>query len=128
MTEPVNPQALPDPPNFEQSLLQLQYVVDQLEASTVGLAQALEYYEHGVKLLKQCHALLERAERRIDVLSGMDAQGNPVTEPFDDEQAGSLEEKAQSRAKRRSRAPKTSQEPTSAEFTEREIDEQRSLF
>ena len=34
-------------------------------------------------LLKQCYELLERAERRIELLCGVDADGNPITEPFE---------------------------------------------
>jgi exodeoxyribonuclease VII small subunit len=68
------------------------------------LTEALDHYEKGVGLLKQCYTLLERAERRIELLSGVDAAGNPITEPFTDEEA-SLEEKSQNRARRRTKAP-----------------------
>ena len=68
---------------FEQSLEQLESVVGDLEGGELGLAEALGCYEEGVKRLKACHAQLEAAERRIELLSGVDAEGNPVTTPFD---------------------------------------------
>ncbi|HVX11210.1 MAG TPA: exodeoxyribonuclease VII small subunit [Pirellulales bacterium] len=95
----------PCPPSFEQALDELEQIVHQLEEGDVGLAAGLEHYEKGIGLLKQCYALLERAERRIELLSGVDAAGNPITEPLADETM-SLEEKSQNRARRRTK-PKT---------------------
>lgn len=92
----------PCPPSFEQALAQLETIVHELEEGEIGLADALDRYEQGIKLLKQCYGLLERAERRIEVLSGVDASGNPITQPFSDASL-SLEEKAQSRSRRRTR-------------------------
>ena len=88
-------------PSFEQSLDKLERIVHQLEEGEIGLAESLARYETGVKTLRRCYDLLERAERRIELLSGVDADGNPITTPMDDE-ALSLEEKASSRGRRRS--------------------------
>lgn len=89
-------------PSFEESLGELEVIVSELESGKLGLAEALARYEEGVKHLKSCHQLLERVERKIELLSGMDAEGNPITEAFDEQQHGSLEEKAAARGKRRS--------------------------
>ena len=35
-------------------------------------------------MLRQSYDILQKAERRIELLSGVDAEGNPITEPFDD--------------------------------------------
>ncbi|HJT35662.1 MAG TPA: exodeoxyribonuclease VII small subunit [Pirellulales bacterium] len=102
----------PCPPSFEQALAQLETIVHELEEGEIGLADALDRYELGIKLLKQCYGLLERAERRIELLSGVDAAGNPVTQPFSDESL-SLEEKAQSRGRRRTRAGDNPDTPNS---------------
>ncbi|MEO0531886.1 MAG: exodeoxyribonuclease VII small subunit [Planctomycetota bacterium] len=72
------------PEPFEESLAKLEGIVADLEGGELGLADALARYEEGVGRLKQCHAQLESAERRIELLSGVDADGNPVTTPFDD--------------------------------------------
>lgn len=92
-----------DAPSFEQSLGELETIVGELESGKLGLSDALVRYEEGVQHLKSCHQLLQRAERKIELLSGVDADGNPITEPFDEAEHGSLEEKAAARGKRRSR-------------------------
>jgi hypothetical protein len=60
----------------------------------------------------------------------MDAQGNPLTAPFDDQATMSLEEKAQKRSKRRSEpgaAKRPLRRPTE-EGLSNEIDEGEGLF
>ena len=88
--------------SFEQALAKLEEIVHDLEEGEVGLADAIQRYEEGIKLLKQCHGLLECAERKIELLSGVDASGNAVVQPFDDESSVALQEKGQSRSRRRS--------------------------
>jgi exodeoxyribonuclease VII small subunit len=90
-------------PDFEAALRQLEGIVRDLEEGEVGLAEALAKYEQGVKLLRTCYGVLEHAERRIEVLSGFDARGNPLAEPFDEAEPLPLEEKAQARSRRRSK-------------------------
>jgi exodeoxyribonuclease VII small subunit len=81
------------PPGFEQSLARLEEIVHQLEEGDVGLEESLAKYEEGVKLLRQAYDLLQKAERKIELLSGVDADGNPTTEPFDDQATYSKEKK-----------------------------------
>jgi len=71
-------------PSFEQSLVRLEEIVHQLEEGNLPLEESLTRYEEGVKLLRQAYDLLQKAERKIELLSGIDAEGNPTTEPFDD--------------------------------------------
>lgn len=128
MTNPNNP---PDPPSFEQALLQLETIVHELEDGRLGLSEALGRYESGVKLLKQCYTLLENAERRIELLTGMDADGNPVTEAWDDTASVSLEEKAQKRSRRRSaptRKIEPNEENSPTDDPPPEVDSPRGLF
>jgi len=87
--------------SFEDSLGELEAIVSELESGKLGLSDALARYEEGVKHLNSCHQLLERVERKIELLSGMDAEGNPITQPFDESEHASLEEKAASRGRRR---------------------------
>ena len=86
---------------FEQALAAIESIVRELEEGQLGLDDSLARYERGVKLLRRCHEQLQQAERRIELLAGIDAEGNPVTTPLDDA-ALSLEEKARQRGKRRS--------------------------
>jgi exodeoxyribonuclease VII small subunit len=111
---------------FEDSLSELESVVTELESGELSLADALARYEHGVKHLTMCQRLLERAERRIELLSGVDANGNPITRPFDDAESASLEEKAHSRGQRRSSDSKRSTGKISA--TGHNVDEPPRLF
>jgi exodeoxyribonuclease VII small subunit len=86
---------------FEESLEELEKIVAELESGKLGLAEALARYEQGVKHLKGCQQLLERAERKIELLSGVDADGNPITRPFEEAEEITLEEKAATRGQRR---------------------------
>lgn len=70
-------------PGFEEALTRLERVVAALEGGALGLDEALARYEEGVRLLARCRALLAGAERRVALLAGVDADGNPVTAPFD---------------------------------------------
>jgi exodeoxyribonuclease VII small subunit len=96
-----------DQPTFEQALKRLEEIVHALEEGKLGLNEALEQYEEGVKLLRQSYELLQRAQRRIELLSGIDAEGNPITEPFDD--TATIDQEAA--GKRRRRRSVSSQPP-----------------
>jgi exodeoxyribonuclease VII small subunit len=87
--------------SFEDALTQLEQTVHELEEGELALNEALDRYEKGVRLLRQCHAMLQKAERRIELLSGVDVNGNPLTSPVGDE-ALTLDEKARQRSGRRS--------------------------
>ena len=104
---------LPDassPPDFETSLGEIEQIVRDLEGGNLTLDNSLKQYEHAVGKMRQCYGLLEAAERKISVLAGFDADGNPVTKPIDgadaDSSAGSdaLLQKQKSRGRRRGAA------------------------
>jgi exodeoxyribonuclease VII small subunit len=94
-----------DQPSFEDALKRLEEIVRSLEEGELGLTESLERYEEGVKLLRQSYELLNRAQRRIELLSGVDAEGNPITQPFDDTATFAPDEPSKHRSRRRS-APK----------------------
>ena len=112
--------------SFEESLEELERIVAELESGKLGLSDALERYELGVKHLKSCQQLLQRAERKIELLSGVDADGNPITQPFDEGEDDTLESKAAARGQRRSTGAKAS----SVRITMRDndIDDPNRLF
>lgn len=85
---------------FEQQLAQLDQIVGQLESGQLGLEESLKQYELGIRILKSCHGVLQESERKIELLSGIDAEGNPITQPYDEAEE-SLEEKGESRSRRR---------------------------
>jgi len=72
-------------PTFEEALKRLEEIVRELEDGNVGLNEALAGYEEGVKQLRRCYDLLKHAERRIELLSGVDAEGNPIVRPLEDQ-------------------------------------------
>jgi hypothetical protein len=75
--------------------------------------------------------LLSRAERRIELLTGIDAEGNPVTVGVDDEASLSLDEKKQARSQRRSSPEGVKRRQLrkgSGEAPEDEMDEPQGLF
>src|SRR3954454_432010 len=93
--------------SFEDSLKELEIIVAELESGKLGLSDALARYEEGVKHLKGCQQILEMAERKIELLSGVDADGNPITERFEETETDSLEAKGAGRAERRTSVVKS---------------------
>jgi len=122
---PSNHQPPPDCPTFEDALENLEAIVQELEEGQIGLADALARYEQGVNLLKQCFGLLEGAERKIELLSGFDAAGNPVIQAFDDESSLLRDEKGDPRSRRRGASKAKAAE---ADDDSTNIDSPGSLF
>jgi exodeoxyribonuclease VII small subunit len=71
-----------EPLTFEQALAALDRTVRELEDGRLGLDDALNRYEMGVGLIKNCYNQLRQAERRILQLTGADAEGQPILTPF----------------------------------------------
>jgi len=118
-------------PTFEQALASLELIVRELEEGRCGLAESLARYEEGVRLLKQCHAQLAQVERRIEVLTGVDAAGNPVTQPFDDESTLARQAEGKPRNRRAKAANGAASEPVVRNEVETfgpAIDEPGTLF
>ena len=55
--------------DFEAAIAELESIVKKLEEGDMALEQSLALYERGVQLSRFCHARLEEAEHRIDILS-----------------------------------------------------------
>lgn len=55
--------------DFEAAIAELEAIVKKLEEGDLTLEQSLGLYERGVQLSRFCHARLEDAERRIEVLN-----------------------------------------------------------
>ncbi|MEK6631563.1 MAG: exodeoxyribonuclease VII small subunit [Acidobacteriota bacterium] len=75
--------------DFEAAIAELEAIVKKLEDGELTLEQSLELYERGVQLSRYCHARLEQAERRIEVLGERgDVQPAPaaLTAVGDDEE------------------------------------------
>ena len=55
--------------DFEAAIAELETIVKKLEEGDLALETSLELYERGVRLSRFCHARLEEAERRVEVLN-----------------------------------------------------------
>lgn len=53
---------------FEEAVKGLEDIVELLEKGDLPLDETLSKYEQGIKLYKQCIALLEDAEKKIQIL------------------------------------------------------------
>lgn len=58
--------------DFESAIAELETIVKTLEDGDLPLEKSLELYERGVQLSRFCHARLEEAERRIEILNERD--------------------------------------------------------
>jgi exodeoxyribonuclease VII small subunit len=54
--------------DFESASAELEAIVKKMEEGDLTLEKALELYERGVQLSRFCHARLEEAERRLEIL------------------------------------------------------------
>ena len=55
--------------DFEAAIAELETIVKKLEEGDLALEASLQLYERGVHLSRYCHAQLEQAERRIELLN-----------------------------------------------------------
>src|SRR5258708_3888514 len=55
--------------DFEAAIAELETIVKKLEEGDLPLETSLKLYERGVQLSRFCHAQLEDAEKRIEILN-----------------------------------------------------------
>ena len=55
--------------DFESAIAELETIVKTLEDGDLALERSLALFERGVQLSRFCHARLEAAERRIEILN-----------------------------------------------------------
>ena len=74
--------------DFEAAIAELESVVKKLEEGDLPLEASLALYERGVQLSRFCHARLEAADRRIEILNErgeLSAAPSSLTEVGQDE-------------------------------------------
>ncbi len=69
-------------PSFEESLTELEALVERMEGGEMSLEESLGAFERGVTLTKICQEALQAAEQKVEVLTRNDPDAK--TEPFDD--------------------------------------------
>jgi exodeoxyribonuclease VII small subunit len=77
--------AQPDAPGFEDALKRLTAIVERLESGELSLEQSLSLFEEGTRLSRSSQAQLDAAEKRVEELLAIDAQGLPVVRELDPE-------------------------------------------
>ena len=75
--------------DFEAAIAELETIVKKLEEGDLPLETSLQLYERGVHLSRFCHAQLEEAEKRIEILNERgDLKPAPANFGGDDETEG----------------------------------------
>jgi len=71
------------PAPFEQSLKELEALVEQMEQGDLTLEQSLQHFERGVQLTRACQQALQEAEQKVETL--LSKNGQEAIVPFDSE-------------------------------------------
>jgi len=56
--------------DLESALGELERVVQVLESDGLSIEDSLKIFERGISLVRLCNASLEKAEQKIDILTG----------------------------------------------------------
>jgi len=67
--------------NFEQSLKQLETLVESLETGNLNLDESLKSFEKGIKITRDCQSALSDAEQRVRILTS-DSDDEVQTDDF----------------------------------------------
>ena len=66
--------------SFEESIKELTNIVGKIEQGQIPLQDSLSQYEKGMELIKQCRTILQKAEKRIEKISELDAKSQETNE------------------------------------------------
>jgi exodeoxyribonuclease VII small subunit len=70
-------------PSFEDTLAELEQLVNRLERGDISLEESLQAFERGVNLTRSCQKALQEAEQKVQIL--IDKNGSQALESFADE-------------------------------------------
>ena len=65
---------------FEESLEQLEALVEKMESGELSLEDSLSTFEEGIKLTRSCQNALKTAEQKVQIL--MEKNGELMSEDF----------------------------------------------
>ena len=63
-----------EPIDFEKTLSQLEKLVDEMEKGGLNLEVALEKFERGIALTRDCQLSLKNAEQKVTILTEKNKQ------------------------------------------------------
>ncbi len=69
---------------LEDTLEALEGLVEQLESGELSLEKAVGEFERGMKLTRQCQAVLRQAEQKVEILLAEAAEPAPFEEQGED--------------------------------------------
>jgi len=69
---------------FEDALKRLEEIVDTLEKGELSLEKSLKIFEEGVKLSRVCNKMLDKAEKKVEMLM-QNKNGELEARPFEPE-------------------------------------------
>ena len=75
--------------DFEQSMTNLEQLVEQMESGELSLEKALETFEQGIQLTRQCQTMLSEAEQKVQLL--IENNGNLESQSFNAPEQGAAE-------------------------------------
>jgi exodeoxyribonuclease VII small subunit len=76
---------IPEKPDFETSLKELESLVETMEKGDLSLEDSLSHFERGVQLSRACQQALKAAEQKVEILMKKTGQDEIVS--FNDEDA-----------------------------------------
>ena len=68
---------------LEDSLAELEQLVERMEQGNLPLEDSLKLFERGVQLTRACQKALKEAEQKVQLL--LEDNGEPTLQPFTDE-------------------------------------------
>lgn len=68
---------------FEDSLAELEQLVERMEQGNLPLEESLKLFERGVQLTRSCQKALKEAEQKVQLL--LEDNDEPSLQPFTDE-------------------------------------------
>jgi len=68
---------------FEDSMDELEKLVEQMEQGDISLEESLKAFERGIKLTRTCQQALQEAEQKVQIL--LEKNGQQTLEPFTNE-------------------------------------------
>lgn len=70
---------------FEDALKRLEEIVDTLDKGDISLERSLKIFEEGVRLSRLCNKMLDKAEKKVEILM-RDEKGVLEAKPFEGEE------------------------------------------
>lgn len=75
------------PVDFEQSLADLEALVERMEGGDLALEESLALFERGIRLTRECQGALKEAEQKVQILLNQDGEESLKDFPTDDPDA-----------------------------------------